>query len=231
MDIQFSPHPGPYERHLKRRLLNPLFPENKRHITQHDIQQAQQKDEENLLQFMQHFQSVVQQATQLDASVESDVVLSIKEQLDECYAISCAMPGEHDKLKTAINKLIDAIMQAIRKGAEGDPVALQKLDDEILARQMHNALHERKLIADLMLEQSPIEENELTPTLLNEDADDLDAALQLFSKEQLEYISQEAASLLENLRQQGHEIPHAWQRLQQIKDALQAATEVNANEK
>ena len=222
MTMNFSPAPGPHERHLKRRLLNPLFPKPEKELTQDDIDNAQRKDEENLLSFMAHFQSVVQKTTELGGNSESDVVLEIKEQLDECYATSCAMPGDHSNLKIAIKKLITAIMAAIRKGAADDATALKKLDEEEIAREMHNELHERKLIADLMLENSPILENELTPTLLNEETDDLDAALQLFSAEELELIIKNAQALLEKLRQDGHEIPHAWERFQQIKQALDA---------
>ena len=222
--MNFSPAPGPHERHLKRRLLNPLFSQPERELSQQDIDEAQKKDEESLIKFMTYFQSVVEKTTQLGGNSESDVVLKIKEQLDECYATSCAMPGEHNNLKTAIIKLISAIMAAIRKGAENDPTALKKLDEEDIAREMHNELHERKLIADLMLENSPILEHELTPTLLNEDADDLDAALQLFSSEQLAFIVNDAQVLLEKLREDGHEIPLAWERFQQIKHALNATT-------
>jgi len=222
--MNFSPAPGPHERHLKRRLLNPLFSQPERELSQQDIDEAQKKDEESLIKFMTYFQSVVEKTTQLGGNSESDVVLKIKEQLDECYATSCAMPGEHKNLKTAIKKLISAIMAAIRKGTENDPTALKKLDEEDIAREMHNELHERKLIADLMLENSPILEHELTPTLLNEDADDLDAALQLFSSEQLAFIVNDAQVLLEKLREDGHEIPLAWERFQQIKHALNATT-------
>lgn len=222
MNIHFSPSPGPYERHLKRRMHNPLFSQGKHEYTQHEIDEARQKDEAYLLQFMEHFQSVVKKTTELGSHSESEIVLQLKEQLDECYATCCAMPGDHTNLKTAITKLIDAIMTAIRKGAENDPVALQKLDEEDIARQMHNELHNRVLIADLMLENSPILEDELTPTLLYEESDDLDAALQLFSPQQLKFIYQDAQTLLEDLRKEGHELPQAWERFQQIKQALDA---------
>lgn len=220
MNIHFSPSPGPYERHLKRRMHNPLFSLKNNEFNQQEVDEARQKDETCLLQFMEHFQSVVKKTTELGSHSESDVVLQLKEQLDECYATVCAMPGDHTNLKTAITKLIAAIMTAIRKGAENDPEALQKLDEEEIARQMHNELHNHKIIADLMLEKSPIPEDELTPTLLNEESDDLDAALQLFSPEQLKFIYQDAQTLLERLRKEGHEIPHAWKRFQQIKQAL-----------
>lgn len=224
MTMNFSQSPGPHERHLKRRLLNPLFPLPENELTQQDIEKAQQMDEKDLLSFMTHFQSVVQKSVELGGNNESDIVLEIKEQLDECYATSCAMAGDHSALKIAIKKLIVAIMTAIRKGASDDPVALKKLDEEDVAREMYNELHERKLIADLMLENSPILENELTPTLLNEEADDLDAALQLFDAEQLDLIVKDSKILLEELRINGHEIPHAWERFQQIKLALNAVS-------
>lgn len=222
MTMNFSPSPGPHERHLKRRLLNPLFPKPEKEVTQKDVDDAQKMDEESLMSFMTYFQSVVQRTTELGNNSESDVVLKIKEQLDECYATSCAMPGDHKNLRLAIKKLIAAIMAAIRKGAADDVTALQKLDDEDIARELHNELHERNLIADLMLENSPILENELTPTLLNEETDDLEAALQLFNAEQLAIIVKDAQILLEDLRQGGHEIPHAWERFQQIKLAFEA---------
>lgn len=221
MTMTFSSAPGPHERHLKRRLLNPLFPKPENEVTQQDVEDAQKKDEETLMAFMLHFQSVVQKTTELGTSSESDIVLEIKEQLDECYATSCAMPGDHTNLKTAVKKLITAIMAAIRKGAADDATALKKLNEEDVARELHNELHERKLIADLMLQNSPILENELTPTLLNEEEDDLEAALPLFSTEELGLIAKTAQALLEQLRLDGHEIPHAWERFQQIKQALE----------
>lgn len=223
MTINFSSAPGPHERHLKRRLLNPLFQNSKQEFSQQDVDEAQKKDEESLMSFMTYFQTVVQKTTELGSNSESDIVLNLKEQLDECYATSCAMPGDHSNLKVAIKKLITAIMEAIRKGAENDATALKKLDEEDVARELHNELHERKLIADLLLRDSPIQENELTPTLLNEDKDDLEAALQLFSEEQLSFIIKDAQSLLDNLRKDGHEIPQAWERFQQIKSALSSS--------
>lgn len=88
---------------------------------------------------------------------------------------------------------------------------------------MHNNLLQVKLIADIMLQDSPIAENELTPTLLNESEDSLDAALQLFNLQQLEHIYKDAKLLLEKLRGDGHEIPEAWQRFNQVKAALAEA--------
>lgn len=224
MTMNFSPAPGPHERHLKRRLLNPLFPKPENELTQSDIDNAQKKDEEILMSFMTHFQSVVQKTTALGSNSESDVVLEIKEQLDECYSTSCAMPGNHSNLKDAIKKLITAIMTAIRKGAEGDNTALKNLDEEDIARELHNELHEQKIIADLMLENSPILENELTPTLLNEEAEDLKAVLPLFSVQELELITRSAQELLEKLPQDGHETPIVWERFQLIKQALENKT-------
>lgn len=51
---------------------------------------------------MTHFQSVVQRTTELGGNSESDIVLQLKEQLDECYATSCAMPGDHSNLKSRL---------------------------------------------------------------------------------------------------------------------------------
>lgn len=224
MNPVFSQNPGPFERHLKRRSQNPLFAADLREVSAEQVLAARQKDQIQFSEFMQQFQKVVQQATQLTSNIETEVVLQIKHELDQCYAQCCAFAPNQPELKQAINKLILAIMNAIKKGAANDPVALSELEDEEQARALHFRLHEFPLIADLLLEDSPINDNELTPTILNESAEELDAALQLFDAEQLSIIYQQATNLLSQLRTQGHELPEAWQRLQQIKNALSRAT-------
>ena len=126
MKLQFSPAPGPRERQLRRKYQNPLFGPLGNHITQEDVNAARQEDQTALQEFLQDFQALIQEAVDLKPNTESEIILDLKERLDQCYTRCCAMPGKHEEIKVAINKLIQVIMQAVRQGAVNDPVALDK---------------------------------------------------------------------------------------------------------
>ncbi|MGD8484857.1 MAG: hypothetical protein PVJ63_06525 [Thioalkalispiraceae bacterium] len=220
MSLQFNPQPGPRERHLQRKANNPLFPDAARNISQDDILQARQQDEMELVNFMNDFQVLVQEAINLKPETDSEVILDLKERLDKSYAQCCTLPGDQAQIKQAVEKLIDAIMNAVRAGAGNDPKALQELDEEVVARKSHYALHEHKLVADLMLEQSPIASEELVPSLLSEQHEGLVATLNLFEEDALATIYQQAKTLLQTCKQDGEQLPQAWQRLETIETFL-----------
>ena len=199
MTTKFSQHPGPRERHLRRRHGNPLFPASVREVSDAQLQEARKTDDKELNHFLRYFRDLVQDAIDLKPEAESKTILDIKERLDKCYAHCCALPGEQSDIQTAIHKLIEVIMKAVRQGAANDPVALDKLAEEEQARQMHYKLMQFSLIADLMLEDSPISKSELTPSLLTESETVLVAALQLFDQNQLAQIYQEAKICVEQL--------------------------------
>lgn len=224
MSLQFNSQPGPRERHLQRKAENPLFPETSRIVTQDDILQARQQDEMELIDFMNNFQTLVQEAINLKPETDSEIILDLKARLDQSYGHCCTLPGEQKQIKQAVEKLIDAIMSAVRIGAQDDPKALSKLEDEVTARQSHYALHEFKLVADLMLEESPIASDELVPCLLSEDQPGLIAALNLFEEEALAAIYQQAKSLLQSIPGSENTLTDAWNRLNTIETFLTQLT-------
>ncbi len=199
MTLKFSPHPGPRERHLRRRYDNPLFPAERQDVSETQLQEAREADEKELNHFLRYFRDLVQEAIDLKPEAESETILDLKERLDKCYAHCCALPGEKSEIQAAINKLIEVIMKAVRQGAANDPIALNKLAEEDTARQMHNELHQFSLTADLMLPDSPINKEELVPSLLSEPETGLNAALQLFEQAQLAQIYEQAKELIQQL--------------------------------
>lgn len=226
MSIEFSTQPGPRERHLIRKSRNPALFSVAAPLSQAEVAQAQQRDETELNHFLRYFRDLVQEAIELKPNSDSSVVLDIKERLDQCYTHCCALPGDQSEIKAAVNKLVEVIMKAIRQGAANDPVALNKLDEEDVARAMHNQLAEHVFVADLLLPDSPISEQELVPSLLCESEASVAAALQLFDAEQLSSIYAQASELLQKLSADNSNLNAARQRLEQIKQALNSATAV-----
>jgi len=220
MTLSFSNQPGPRERHLQRKLHNPLFGDDS-NVTQQDIQVAQSRDQVAMQQFMEQFRELVQSAVKLDKNVESEVVLMLKAQLERQYAVCSGLPGQPVAIKEAIRKLIDAISSTLRATSRDDPDALEKLSKDEEHTSLHLQLCDHLIVSDILNQDEIIGNNEQVPTLLNESEKDLQAALALFPPDRISLMIEEGELLLNKIEAEGHSLPAAWQRLAQMENWLQ----------
>lgn len=227
MNANFSPRllfarqPGPRERQLQRKLNNPLFAVSGA-ITQQTIEEAQRQDQDAMQQFMQQFRELVQRAVTLDKNVESDVVLLLKAQLEQQYAVCTGLPGQPAAIQEAIKKLITAISSTLRATSKDDPHALEKLSNDEEHTRLHLQLCDYLIVSDILNPDEIISSEEQIPTLLNETEDALQAALALFSPERIELMVKEGSILLEKIEAEGHSLPLAWQSLAQMESWLRS---------
>ncbi len=195
----FSQFPGRRERHLLRKRSNPLFPEAERVITPEVLEEAQRLDHEELVDFITRFRQLVHRAVGLKPNEQSDVILGIKEELDQAYEQAAGLADDQTETREAIRKLLVVIMNAVRNGAANDPVALAELDQEAQARAAHFELLEYPLVADLLCPESPISGDELVPTLLSVPEAEFQAAITLFDEDQVKELERQARALLDSL--------------------------------
>ncbi len=214
MTLRFSPLPGARERQLKRRWNNPLFPAELREVIQLDINRAQREDQREVEAFTKAFRQLLTEVSQLEGKAESERILLLKEQADKLYEQASGLAGDFGEEKQALQKLVRAMMKAVRAGAAGDPRALYELDQEDLARQAHYEMLGFHLICDLLRPDSPISREELVPTLLSERTDAVEAAAGFFEKDMLAELVQEGRQLLQRLEAEGHDTRQARTRLQ-----------------
>jgi len=217
MTVPFSQLPGRHERHYRRRLGNPLFPNGPSRPDNEALLETQRLDHEELLGFLAELRATVQRAVELRPNEGSEVILEIKERLDRLYETSAGLAEDHTDNRAAIARLLEVIMRNVERGAAGDPLALDELAQERAARQAHFALLESPLVADLLHPHSTISAEELAPSLLSADEGDLAAALQLFDLQQL---SQLYADARERLVEIANPPPQAGARLAQIAEQL-----------
>lgn len=209
----FSARPGAYERHLQRRAGNPLFRLADTHLLQAEVDQARARDQQDLHAFIEAFQDTVKQAAALDGSVDSDIVLKLREDLENLYVSCSSLAGELQQFQEALRKLIQLCMHSIRSGAEEDPQALKKLDDEEAARQLYFELLKTPMIADLVRNDGLIAEAELIPSLLSEEPDTLQRVLQLFNTEQIDALLEQTRSFVAALEEDLRFISRAQEKL------------------
>lgn len=197
--LRFSTMPGKRERHLLRRQHNPLFPAAQRRISPEQLDQAQRLDHDELEAFIGGFRALVHEAVNLPGNAPSDQILAIKERLDQAYEQAARMADDQHEIQAAIGKLVAVVMQAVRKGAGNDAVALRELADEEAARATHYALLDYPLVADLLDPESVISEEDLVPTLLSASPEELRAACTLFDPAQLAALAEAGRTLLEEI--------------------------------
>ena len=213
--LEFSKQPGPRERQLQRKWNNPLFI-SCGVITQQLIQQAQQQDQIAMRQFMEMFRELVERAVKLDKNVESDVILLLKAQLEQQYAVCTGLPGETTALQEALKKLINAISATLRTTSRDDPHALEKLTEDEAQTVLHLHLCDYLIVSDILNPDEIISVEEQIPTLLNETEDALQAALALFPPERIQLLVEEGNVLMQKIAAEGKSLPLAWQSLAQI---------------
>jgi hypothetical protein len=216
----FSPQPGPRERHLQRKLHNPLFGAAAT-VTAEMILAAQGDDQHALQQFMQDFRALVQRAVSLDKSVDSEVVMLLKAQLEQQYAVCSGLPGQPATLQEALKKLIAAIGSTLRSSAQHDAPALEKLDKDEAHTRLHLHLCEYLIVSDILNPDEIISDAEFIPALLTEADDALQAALALFPPERIAQMIAQGQALLQQAEAEGHSLPLAWQNLAQMQAWLQ----------
>jgi hypothetical protein len=196
MRLLFSELPGRHERYLVRKHDNLLFPESERTLTSTQLNEAQRLDHEELVAYIGDLRKLVGEAVTLGPHEQSEVILGLKERLDQSYERACRLADDQTPNKEAINKLVAVIMHAVRKGAGNDTLAQEQLEHEEEARRTHYALLEYPLVADLLDPDSLIQEHELLPTLLSVEQAEFEAALTLFDAAQLVSLCEQGEQLL-----------------------------------
>lgn len=211
---------GMHERHLMRKDGNPLYNLPAIDYSGDAYIRARHLDNEEMHRFHEEMRAVIQQAIELEANVESEVILELRGKLDQLYTRCSGFGAGCNEHKQNIRKLIDLVMKAVWQAAANDPQARMELEQEEMARQQHFRLLEYPLVADLLRPDTPVTEEELIPTLLHAGREELEAVLWLFEPQHLQQLIEEARGLLEKLRSRGIELQQAWDNLQQIESHL-----------
>lgn len=199
MSVPFSELPGRHERHFRRRLDNPLFP-NPSERNDDDLLEAQRLDHEEIVAFVEELRGVVQGAISLKPNEETEVVLKLKEDLERLYETSAGLADDQQGNQQAIEQLLGVVMRTVAGNTGGDSLAEQELHMEAQARALHFQMLQIPLIADLLHPQSLIEADQLVATLMSEGPEAVEAAIQMFEPEQVQQIAAQAQALVDSLQ-------------------------------
>jgi len=214
---QFPTSPGARVRHLQRIYNNPLFEQLAPKLFQQRLEGAIYMDQQEQENFELSLHALISEIADLDSNVQSDVILKLKEKLDQAYEQSAALGGDQNIHKRTIIQMVNVLMQAVWQGAQGDPQAEQNLREEESARKQHYDLLECSLIADVLNPHSIIQKDDLVPVILSESLENLKMLFFIFDNEQQVYLQTQARLFLENQDPQ-KTLSLAWNNLAWIKE-------------
>lgn len=204
MAIKFSEHPGCHERHLQRKYLNTaLFLASAPAIAQQQVEAARKQDEQEAAQFLREMQGLLQEAAKLQGQVDTEIVLGIKENLERLYQLGAGLGGDHSREMSGLRKLNEIVMRSVRHASGDDPLAMQELEREQAAYEMHVTLLEYPVVSHLLREDSPVGEEELLPTLLSEGEETIKVLMTLFDEQERDELRSAAHDLYERLEVAG----------------------------
>jgi len=217
--MKFRHHPGCRERHLRRKLDNPLFPAGERRKTAAELDAEQRRDDDELSAFLSEVKTLVIRVGGLSPDSNIEELVDLKQRVDQCYEQCLGLPGDQSRVKSALIKLITELTR-LNMETLHDGDALRALRDEQAARLAHFTRLEFPLTGDICRRQSPLAEGELVPTLLSEPPEALAAALGLFPVTRLTAIRDDARTLLERRRAEGFHLAAAEDKLVLIVEHL-----------
>lgn len=221
MLLFFSPHPGCFEAHLRRRYRNPLFAEVLRHPTQDEVNEARKRDEQEVRDFDSEFRQMLEQVGTLSPHVDSDVILKYKEQVEQFYERAAGLTGDRSRTRQGLERLHKLILSKMVEGVDNDPYAALQLEQGEEARAMHWKLLEYPLVAQLLRPDSPIGADELVPTLLSEQEDAIEAAMAMFDPAQRDQLVTQAEALVKGLSNEFLNLPSLRLRIKAMGRAME----------
>ena len=221
MQLFFSVRPGCFESHLKRRNRNPLFAPDRRRPSQDEVNEARKRDEQELSEFNSGIRALLDEVGKLPPHVESDVMLGFKDRIEQSYERCAGLAGEHAAEKTGLDRLHALILARMLEGAGDDPYAHWQLDQGEEARRMHHKLLEFPLVAQLLRPDGPVSREELVPTLLSAEEEDIEAAMAMFEPDQRDELVAEAGDLINRLADGFVNLPSLRLRMEAMKRPLE----------
>lgn len=201
---KFRKNPGCRERHLRRKLDNPLFAPAERTTTLEALDAEQRRDDDELTAFLASVKALVARVSELSPDSDTGEVVALKSRADTYYEQCLGLPGDQRRVKAALIRLITELTRLNMQTLQ-DTRSLVALQEEQVRRLAHFTRLEFPLTGDICRQQSPLAEHDLVPTLLSEPADALTAALGLFDAARIADIRDEARTLISRCRNEGHD--------------------------
>lgn len=211
---QWSAHPGAHERHLQRRHNNPLFTEDRRHVTVSEVYYARLRDVQAIEEVRRGLVEVHEELKKGDLPYPWHPYLNgLREQIDELTDRVLSAGGDAHLEKAAASMRAN-ILEVWRIALGADAEGIASLDKAEAGHNEHRAVR-TPWTQQVTSAAKPIPEEEVTCSLLCESVEDIEKAVAYLganSEAMTSFRGVALRTVMEALAQ-GHEVPQHRQKL------------------
>jgi hypothetical protein len=167
----WSTSPGCFERHLLRRLNNPLFPPSKRVVTKQEFRNAKALDERDAAAFRHAFEDHVTEGIGMGGLKRHDYVTDYLKRTLELMERATAIDGSWDEETRVLEAALDGCKQLLNSQTGPEGAATLERAIAFHGLQIHNPF-----LAQSFREDSPIPKDTegWLRTLLSEDEETIE---------------------------------------------------------
>jgi hypothetical protein len=166
--LSWSENPGAFEQHLQRRYRNPLFPPNRRIVTQADINSARLRDHEDYAKVNAQMNRLTDDLLKLPDDVSSSQIDAFRERMDDLIQAALGVGGPAYEIASRVKRLRQTAMQSWRVALAGNEEALRALDQAEQFWHANSPTFEIPFIAQMLRKSGSIPANDILPALLSE---------------------------------------------------------------
>ncbi len=156
--LNWTENPGCFERHLRRRFQNPLFPPDRRKVTRAELQSAQERDSEEFEEFSRQYAGL---AERLDTLYELDCIpaqflVNEQEVIGELIKKSAALGGDAFDQYPELEVLRERVKRSLRETVRNIP-DLRDISEQIdILHEVRRSTTYHPLVAQMARPDTPI---------------------------------------------------------------------------
>lgn len=210
-DLEWSENPGCFEGHLKRKHDNPLFPEPDREVTQEQIDEARECDQEDAAELQEELLELASDLEKLPELGTAGDVAPIRERIDDLLEKAAGIGGDADALSDSLITLRKSLIDSMREGMKGNEEVLKALEE---AEEYHDSwvgIAHSPFIAQL----ERIPSSDVIPAILSESPETIRKIMPMIGEDNTEIIKV-ACDLMKSALAEDADIPLANEKLKAI---------------
>lgn len=204
--LVWSNNPGAFEQHLLRRYKNPLFPKDRRQVTQSEIDLARERDLIDYKELDDRLIRLSEDISALPDHIDSTTINKIRELIDDLIQDAMEVGGKAYDIATKTKELRQTLISSWRKGTSRNAEAQRALVTAELFYQQNAPKFEVPFIAQMGRKDGPIPSNEVIPALLMEKPDTIAMVVSWIEPSKRPAVQQIALQVLKAGLEEGAQI-------------------------
>jgi hypothetical protein len=166
--LEWSRNPGCFERHLQRKCGNPLFPPEVRDVTQREIADARKRDSIEAEDARNRFLALIRRIAANPGTVPTTEALDVRKEFDDLLTRAAEIGDVLKDDMPEIFQMYESVVRDILASSNGHPDLGRKLGNALTLSAERRKLFNNSFVAQLRRPDTPIQPNEVVPSLLGE---------------------------------------------------------------